>query len=144
MSWKKTDCAMPTAFILLAVLLLVYCNTIPKDDATFLCLISLIILLSAGTELFFTLRQKEANIELDFHNILKGLALLVILTAYVLLLKIVGFLPMTALLGIITIRYLGYQNWRNNIVVTVFVTLLAYIIFSLLLKVPLPMGLLFL
>lgn len=143
MSWKKTDCAMPVLFILLSALLLLYCSTISKDDAAFLRIISLAILLSAGTEFFFTLRKKEATVQLDFHNVLKVLALSAILTGYVLLLKIAGFLPMTALLGIITIRCLGYRNWRNNMTVSGIVTLIAYAIFSLLLKVPLPMGALF-
>lgn len=134
---------MPVVFIVLSVLLLIYCGSIPKDDAIFLRLVSIIILLSAVTELFFTLRRSEATVELNGRSILKALVLLAILTVYVILLKIVGFLPMTALLGIATTRYLGYRNWKNNIMISVVVTLAAYVIFSVLLKVPLPMGLLF-
>jgi len=63
------------------------------------------------------------------------------LAAYVPLLKIVGFAPLTAVFIIAVTRASG-ASWRASLVFSAVVTAVIWLLFSRLLRVPLPPGLL--
>ena len=68
--------------------------------------------------------------------------LIAVLVLYVVALKPLGFPIALTLLLIASIRLFGYRNWSRTVAMAVFMTVLAYVVFIMWLKVPLPLGLL--
>ncbi|QVQ52650.1 tripartite tricarboxylate transporter TctB family protein [Spiractinospora alimapuensis] len=68
---------------------------------------------------------------------------IVIVTAYVGLLSLVGFFPATALYLVAHLWFGGVRDWRVFTGVTVVLSGLVYLLFVAQLSVPLPTGLLF-
>ncbi len=64
------------------------------------------------------------------------------LFAYRLLFPILGFILTNLFFFILVIRILGYSNWKINLIVSCAVTVFAYLLFEVLLAMPLPRGIL--
>ena len=64
------------------------------------------------------------------------------LIAYVIALKPLGFPVALPLLLMASVRVFGETNWLRNFAVSVVLTAIAYAVFIVWLKVPLPMGIL--
>ena len=62
---------------------------------------------------------------------------------YALVLKVLGFVIATALFLISSMTVLGYKNYKNMIILTVFVTAIIYFGFSSILNVRFPSGIFF-
>ena len=61
------------------------------------------------------------------------------LAAYVLLLEIAGYVICTFVLVAFIIRFLGYTNWKVILLCSAATVAATYVIFGVLLSVPLPM-----
>lgn len=72
----------------------------------------------------------------------KAWLLVASLIVYVVALKPVGFPVALTLLLIASVRIFGYRNWLGNFAISVLMTVIAYVVFIVWLKVPLPLGLL--
>jgi len=138
---KKVELPMPILFILLSLAILAYCTTIPRKEAAFLYIISIIILVSSSSLLVTTLKLEISNVNLEDVNLHKIFIILAALSIYALALSSIGYIPCTLLLGIFIIRILGYKYWFKNILFCILVTALTFSVFRLILGVPLPMGL---
>ncbi len=76
------------------------------------------------------------------HSWLRPLLGLVILTAYAILVNSLGFLISTFLFLLIWMAGIERLNWKTIIMVSIATTVVLYLIFNLLLDVPLPKGIL--
>jgi putative tricarboxylic transport membrane protein len=70
----------------------------------------------------------------------KAWLLVAALILYVLALKPVGFPIALTLLLIASVRIFGYRNWLRNLAMSLLMTGIAYVVFIVWLKVPLPLG----
>lgn len=81
---------------------------------------------------------KPSEDKIKFQN-LKDLGLQVVLIIlYINVLPYVGFIISTLIFLFSSIHFSGYKNWRKNLLVTVIVTVLLYIVFNYYLQVRLP------
>lgn len=135
---KKTEAAMPLVFIMLALLTFVYTLGIPRDDGMFLKLIAVIMFVTAAGILYFTLKEKKNTVKLDGVDIRKVIVTVIVLAVYIIVLKWIGYLAATFMLGVFTIRYLNYKFWPAIIGFSALVTALSFGVFQVLLGVPLP------
>ena len=110
----------------------------PRTLAVLLGIISLILLARAlaGRE---TLRAGE---KIETQGWIRIAVTLMTLAGFALALERLGFLLTTFLLMISLLRAIEAQKWRKVVVVALATALISYAIFSLLLGVPLPAGLL--
>ncbi len=67
---------------------------------------------------------------------------ILMLVAYTLLVKRMGFLICTFILILIIMRYVAYQSWFKSILSGVLSSILAYVLFETWLKAQLPKGIL--
>ena len=72
----------------------------------------------------------------------KAWLLVASLIFYVVALKPLGFSVALTLLLIASARIFGYRNWLGNFAMSILMTFIAYIVFVVWLKVPLPLGVL--
>lgn len=72
----------------------------------------------------------------------KAWLLVASLVLYVVALKPVGFPVALTLLLMASVRIFGYRNWVRNFAMSVLMTVIAYVVFIVWLKVPLPLGIL--
>ncbi len=61
---------------------------------------------------------------------------------YVAVINYTGFMVATFFLSLLVLRVLGKRNWWSDLAVSLFLAVGAYVLFSTLLEVPLPKGLL--
>ena len=135
---KKTEAAMPLAFMLLALVTFIYTLRIPRDDGMFLKLIAGIMFVSAAGILYFTLKEKKNTVNLEGVDVRKVVITVVILALYTVSLKWIGYIAATFVLGVFTIRFLNYRFWPAIIGFSALVTVLSFGVFQVLLGVPLP------
>lgn len=88
------------------------------------------------------LDQTDAPVVTRGSGARKAWLLIAALVLYVVTLKPLGFPVALTLLLVASIRLFGYRNWLRAFAMAVFMTVLAYIVFILWLKVPLPLGVL--
>lgn len=63
---------------------------------------------------------------------------LAITIGYLFLMQVLGFYISTAIFLFVTIRYLGQKNYWLNIIVSIVVASIVYVVFEYLLKISLP------
>lgn len=138
MKEKKTDILMPVFFLLLAIVIYGYCVTIPVEEAMFLMIVATVMFLCAGILLFLTFRNKKSEVSFENTEMKKVVITVVALMLYTLSLNIVGYIVDTVLLGSFIIWYLNPQKKAIPIMISIIVTVLVYIVFGILLRVPMP------
>ena len=72
----------------------------------------------------------------------KAWLLVAALILYVVALKPIGFPVALTLLLMASVRIFGYRNWLRNLAISLLMTTIAYVVFIVWLKVPLPLGIL--
>lgn len=72
----------------------------------------------------------------------KAWMLVAALILYVAALKPVGFPVALTLLLLASVRIFGYRDWLRNLAMSLLMTGIAYVVFIVWLKVPLPLGIL--
>lgn len=136
---KKVELPMPIFFILLSLSMLCYCTLIPRQEAIFLVIISVVILAAAVPLLIATLKFELCNVDLEDVDLRKVFIMLGALALYALCLKTVGYVASTLSLGVFIVRLLGYKSWGKNLIFCIVVTALVFFVFRIILGVPLPM-----
>ena len=110
----------------------------PKCLAVLLAVLSVIVL--AGT--FVGRRDSFVSEEIAVHGWIRIVATLAVLIGFTLILESLGFLVSTFLLLLLLLRAIEPQPWRYVIGIALATSLLSYGLFSWLLGVPLPAGIL--
>ncbi len=132
------ELAMPAAFILMAAYVAVQSLSMGSEGifpmmsagGLFLCAVYL---------LFQTLKKQQAVVNLQGVNLkMVGITLLALLV-YVFLLKKIGYVIDTFLLCAFIIRSLGYRKYGMIAVCSAVAVAAVFVIFKVVLSVPLPM-----
>lgn len=84
--------------------------------------------------------RKKREIPRD--ELLMLLAVFGIILVYIFLLELIGFVIMTILFIFFTTWFLGYKKLISNLAVSVTFSLVIYLLFSYLLQINLPAGIL--
>lgn len=100
------------------------------------------ILLFLSILLFFVKDDAEKKQSIPKSEIKVILTVLAFVLIYILLFEIIGFVITTALFILITSWFLGYKGWVSNIIVSISIPLVIYLLFTQFLKVQLPAGIL--
>jgi putative tricarboxylic transport membrane protein len=110
-------------------------------------ILGLLVLLLSALLLAQSLRGKRTN-EDDRKIFPKGqeakriVALNLVMFIYTLLLGFLGYLFCTAALIALLVWFLGSDNWRKNILISLLTAAVSYFIFAVILEIPLPQGIL--
>ena len=129
---------MPVVFIAMAVYFIV--NAVPMGSEGVFPLICGVLQLGVAVYLVIkTLVTKNVVLKLEGLNVKKALLTILALIIYVLVLEPIGYCLSTFLLVGFVIWFLGYRNWKIILLSAVLTVGATYVIFGLLLHVPLPM-----
>ena len=125
------ELAMPVAFMLMAAYVIVKGLSMGSEGV--------FPIMCAGVLLVQTLMKREVVVKLEGVNLPRvGLTLLTLLV-YVFLLKKIGYAIDTFLLCALVIRSLGYKKFHVIVPCSVIAVAVTFVIFKVLLSVPLPM-----
>ncbi|MCM3740885.1 tripartite tricarboxylate transporter TctB family protein [Oceanobacillus luteolus] len=135
----------------IALLYLIYAYQIPSFpytvvDADVIPKVLGYLLLILSVFLFF-IKDEESEEQKARRNIPKkevgmllGVGGLIIL--YIIFLEILGFVFVTALFIFLCSRFLGYKNYLANVLVSIILPVSLYLMFTQLLRISLPSGIL--
>lgn len=113
-------------------------DVIPKSLGYFLIFLSILLFLAKDSE---SEEQKERrNIPKKEVGMLLGVALFILL--YIMFLNTLGFIVVTALFIYFCSLFLGYKKHITNGIVSILFPVLLYLMFTELLKMNLPSGIL--
>lgn len=135
------ELAMPITFIIMGIYVMVTAMNM-GSEGVFPIMSAGILLLCAVYLMFEILKKQKAVVKLEGVNLkMVGLTLL-ILMVYVFLLKKIGYVIDTFLLCVFIIRSLGYKKYPIIALCSVIAVAVTFVIFKVVLSVPLPMILL--
>lgn len=132
------ELSMPVVFILAAIYIIV--KALPMEgEGVFPIMSAGVLLICAVYLLFEALVKKEVIVKLEGVNLgMVGVTLLA-LVVYVVLLKKIGYIIDTFLLCVFIIRSLGYKKIGFTVLCAAMAVAVTFIVFKVLLSVPLPM-----
>jgi len=133
------DLSMPIAFIALSLWMIIESATFTGEEGGFLTLIGYFMLIVALFILLTTLKQKESKVNFKNINKRKVIEVLVALALYVAMFKLIGYVLSTFLLCAFVITTLGYKNHKLTAFTSAGVTLVVFVLFKIVLGVPLPL-----
>lgn len=132
------ELAMPILFIILS--LFVIASAVPMGKEGFFPIMSAVVLLLCAIYLFFeSVIKREAVVKLEGVNLGKVGITLLILIVYAVLMKKIGYVIDTFLLCVFIIRFLGYKNLIVTALCAILTVCATFVVFKLMLSVPLPM-----
>lgn len=129
---------VPAAFFLLAVYILVSTHFMPDRDAMFPKLIAWIMLLISVIEGGSEGRKKQFTDCFAGNNLVKVGEFIATLFVYIFLLEKIGFFIDTLVLGMAIMWLLDYRRKKILVVASLLITTVVFVIFYVLIKVPLP------
>lgn len=107
---------------------------------TVLLIILSIVMILQGLNIISSPKKIKSGINKREIFYLSSIAIILIL--YIILMNIVGFIPVTIIFLISGMWYLGYRKWWKNILIAVIGVIFIYYIFTQIMYVPLPAGIL--
>lgn len=135
---KIVELLCPISFLLFGIYIRVTTISMSKRDAMFPNMVAYVIIAVSIIELLADLRKKEYKDRFKGVNFLKLLECVIAMMLYVVLLKKIGFIIDTFLLSAFTMYALDYKNYKVLAIASVAITVVIFVVFKLLLKVPLP------
>lgn len=136
------DLSMPIVFIAISLWMIIESATFTGEEGGFPTLIGYFMLIVALFILFTTLMQKESKVNFKNINKRKVIVVFIALVLYVALFKLIGYVLSTFFLCAYVITTLGYKNYKLTMLISVGVTLVVFVLFKIVLGVPLPLLLL--
>lgn len=149
---KKSNIVISFVFILLGILVLLNVSTYPTisvgnekllGPAFFPGLLAMILIVLSILLILTNYKSTEQRSTglFDSYSI-KAYITMLGLVVYILLLNVVGFLIMTPILLFALIRFYGVKEYPKLVITSLLITVFIYIVFKILLAVPLPLGIL--
>lgn len=117
-------------------------KSVPASDAAFPTLASVILILGSIPLYIQAVKGTMTHTKIVPTEFLRVLFLVAVLYLYVHFLKSVGYIICTFLLCLVLLLYLGYEKKLFGVLYSVIVTGVVYLIFKVLLNVPLAPGIL--
>jgi len=138
MVYLNENVYLSITLIILSIIVFIESSKLPNIDAQFPRLIS-ISLFIAGVILMMSSLRMKAQERKKKYNYWRAVTIVVGLILYILILRWLGYLLSTGLLVTYVISTLGYHKRKQIIIIATVVTIVFYLIFKLVLNVPLPM-----
>lgn len=132
------ELAMPVIFILISIATMVESQSM-DSEGVFPTMAAGVLLLSAIYILVEILVKKARVVHLEGLHLGKVLITFLILVAYVIALKYAGYIVSTFVLCAFTIQALGYKNIPKTVLCSALAVAATFIVFKILLSVPLPL-----
>lgn len=108
-------------------------------EGTFPMICGVLQLITSIYLLVKVLLKRDVVVKLEGLNVKKAFFTVVALVIYVLVMEKIGYCLSTFLLVAFVIWFLGYKNWKIILLCSVLTVAATYLIFGVLLHVPLPM-----
>ena len=145
---KKANIIVSVLLIALAILLIVDASTYTKVDpndvglAFFPMVVAGLLIVLALILLLTSIFKKVEEVSPGFfgRKQLKSYLAIGVILVYLIVMPYVGFCVSSALFLFVLIRLFGYHKYWLNAVVSIASSALIYVLFKLLLNVPLPAG----
>jgi len=138
MIYRNTNIYLSITLIILSIIVFIESLKLPNIDAQFPKLISISLFITAIILVISSLKIKTQEKKKEYNYWRAGIVI-VGLILYILILRWLGYLLSTGLLITYVIFILGYNKRKQIIVVAIVATVVLYLIFKILLGVPLPM-----
>ena len=135
---KLVSLISPIAFLAFGIWLRISANGFTKRDAMFPKLVSVAIIAIAIVDLIVELRKKNHKDRFADVNFVRILMCLAAMCIYVFVLKKIGFFLDTLFLTAFTMWALDYKNYKILPVAALIITTVVFVMFKILLNVPLP------
>ena len=129
---------VPAAFFLLAAYILFSARFMSERDAMFPNLIAWIMLLISVIEGISEWRKKQVGFRFAGNNLAKVAEVIAALFGYIFLLGKIGFYFDSLILSMAIMWLLGYRRKIVLIMASLLITTVVFVIFYVLIKVPLP------
>ena len=140
---QKYDFITAGIIYLLSALFLVESFNIKEPDSRILPRTYAIILIICATALIVTRLKKKGEDSYDYSGTGIAMAMVGMMLAYVGLTYFVPLYVTTPLFLICSMYYLGMKKWKVLLPIAVGMDVFIYLVFGLVFKVPIPMGILF-
>jgi len=115
---------------------------VPVDADAVPIVLGFLLLLLSGFLYFQKDNHQQGKIRIPKNEKIVILAVLGFVLLFIALLEILGFLLTTVLFLFGNTWFLGYRNWKRNLIVSLAVPLAIYALFDYFLKISLPRGIL--
>lgn len=132
------ELSLPAAMTILAVYVLAASRSL-KSAGTFPTMCAVLMLIGVLVTVVQTVAQKEKSVSFSGLEYRRALLLPVFLLLYALVLPYIGYLITTFVLCVIITRMLGYRNYVFLLLSAGLGTGTVFVLFKIILKVPLPM-----
>lgn len=132
------ELSMPVFMGILAVLVIAASGSM-GSEGVFPRLIAYLLLIGALVTAVQTVRSTEKTVILENLNWKRVVLVFVMLLAYILLLDRIGYILSTFLLCAGVIRLLGYRSYFRIVLCSAVTVALVFVLFKVLLLVPLPL-----
>lgn len=141
LDWK-TDFYMAFVFLMMGVFTYIQSQKIPDTPAEFPILIAICLFIAAFIQMFMALARRGIKAEKVEHKIRPVIIITAMTAIYIFLISYVGYLLSTVLLVYFVIAVLGYKPKKQMLLISCLATLIIFVMFKVVLRVPLPMGIL--
>jgi len=128
----------PLAFLLFGIWIVIESSTFRGTDGTFPKMAGVLMIAVSLIQLIKDFCAKEHKNKFEGGNNIRVLEYVAALILYVFLIKKIGYVFDTLWLTAFTMFALGYKNWKGLVIYPVAITAILYLLFGVLLKVPLP------
>lgn len=134
------ELSMPAVMAALGIYVLKAADSIkPKSAGTFPRMCAIFLLIGVAVTVIQIIVSKKKTVHFENLQWWKALLLLAMVLAYTLLLPAVGYLIPTIVLCASIMVLLRYRNWKVICIVSVIAVAVIFVLFKVVLKVPLPM-----
>lgn len=137
MKYKKLEFATYVFFALLGGLVFAVTRSMGREG-DFPAVISIVMIVTSAACLLLRLRAREDIIDLAGMNLKMVFITVAVVAAYILLIEHIGYVIASTLLAMAVMRLLGYRRHLISAGVAAFAAGICFVIFKILLAVPLP------
>jgi asparagine N-glycosylation enzyme membrane subunit Stt3 len=116
---------------------------IPKVPSEFPKLISLLLTLLAVILMLTAFKRREEKTKETVYNFYPVICVILCLIVYILVLRWIGYIVSSIVLIFSVILILGYKKKKRVFIISLASVTVIYLIFKIILGVPLPMGFIF-
>lgn len=136
---KLINLTMPAFFAVFFIWVILSTMHMEASEAVFPRMIGVFSLVVSAFQLYFDLKKTDHKDNFQNSNVVKVLEAAAVLFIYILLMNRIGYVIDTVLLAFYTMYALGYRKLKVAVPFSILLTLIIFLIFKLLLRVPLPM-----
>lgn len=135
---KKIELIMPVFFAGVGATVIVAGARMPRDAGEFSFIVGSLMIISAVMVFYAAIKNPSPDINFSDMKLNKVIETALVVVAYAITLKYLGYVVPSFILSTYIMQSLGYRNLKKAIIVGAVSTILIFVLFKILLKVPLP------